>query len=489
MISGKTAVKIPIKLKFIWEKYLSKQLIEYSPTVIFLSIFTVSIVLRLWGLGSWSFIQDELYTLRDSNQLSNINPLRPVYYVLQSVLLEILPSTEFGARVPAAFFGILGVVVIWIASRNMFNNTVAFVASSLTCLSAWHLFMSQYARYWSMLFVLITLVIWLLPKAFKRNVPIYYILSNLLISLGIFTHPTFIFPVVGIMLSVIVSRLHSNENKVLFTKQAYIYLITPLFIVTLIWIYLVMQAQNSGIIVVSRDLEAIDRILPAIIQRTGPGLFIATLISIIVSIFHTNTKYRNFGITTALGIFSTLGLLFFSSSFIDVYADYAFVMLPLVFLSVGLGIQILSSSQNSVKSKFATTISISVILIAGLLPSTLSHMRDGSRLDYKSAYNFIDQNSSSKVVFADLKVIQKYYAPDASFHAYGKNFKSFLHRIKKHDSFWLIAAYRRRGIVNVTVKLERWIENNCRLKKKVGKQRFDYRDYKIKIFMCHVKVT
>lgn len=76
--------------------------------------------LRWYGLSSWAFEQDELYTLRDA--LSLRFNVRPAYYFVVHLLLEVFPPSDLVLRGPAFVFGVLGIEATWVPGREVFGT-------------------------------------------------------------------------------------------------------------------------------------------------------------------------------------------------------------------------------------------------------------------------------------------------------------------------------------------------------------------------------
>src|SRR5687767_14559544 len=90
-----------------------------------LAILLLATLVRLPSLIQHPFLQDELYTLEEATDLfrTRLEPginARPLYFLLQHVLLRVLPPTEVGLRAPALLFGLLGLWATWLVARRLF---------------------------------------------------------------------------------------------------------------------------------------------------------------------------------------------------------------------------------------------------------------------------------------------------------------------------------------------------------------------------------
>lgn len=116
----------------------------------------VGVLLRLWGLGAWSFWVDEGHTWRDATM-----PLKGeegflstdrVYYGVPFLMLRLLLGLgvtgydEGSVRLPFALVGMVTVPVMAACGRRLVGAWPAVVAAWLLAVNPWHVFWSQNAR-------------------------------------------------------------------------------------------------------------------------------------------------------------------------------------------------------------------------------------------------------------------------------------------------------------------------------------------------------
>ena len=126
------------------------------------AILLLAAALRLVGLRSNSFFQDELYTVEEATNLfhSTAQPgiwARPFYYVVQHMLLALAPPTPLALRLLPFVLGVLGVWLTWLVGKRVLGEVAGLVAAFLLAITPWHLFVSGMARYWSLVYVLAAL--------------------------------------------------------------------------------------------------------------------------------------------------------------------------------------------------------------------------------------------------------------------------------------------------------------------------------------------
>lgn len=107
--------------------------------------------LRFYRLGDWSLWLDEAYTLADAFHGSGLN--NPLGYWAVRTLVQAggLPATEFDLRLLPAICGWLAIPLTWWAFRPIAGDRRAALAALLVAVSAWQLYWSQNARFYTML--------------------------------------------------------------------------------------------------------------------------------------------------------------------------------------------------------------------------------------------------------------------------------------------------------------------------------------------------
>jgi mannosyltransferase len=129
-----------------------------------LAILILGATLRLLSLGRQSVWIDEGFSwlatrlsFWDVTQLSFADVHPPLYYFLLKMALWILPSTEFGLRLPSAIFSIATLIVmIGFVNRHWGHRTACYVGL-LAALSPFDIYYAQEARMYSLLAFLFVL--------------------------------------------------------------------------------------------------------------------------------------------------------------------------------------------------------------------------------------------------------------------------------------------------------------------------------------------
>jgi len=152
-----------------------------------LALFVLACAIRFFRLGHWSFWADEIATLRDAENLRAVIGY-PVGYALIGAWMRLWGVTEFTARFVPAVFGAVTVPVIYLVGRSMFSHRVGILAGAFLALSNFHLFFSQFARYYTLLMLLSLLAMWAIYTGVERNARGRLITGLALLALGFWTH-------------------------------------------------------------------------------------------------------------------------------------------------------------------------------------------------------------------------------------------------------------------------------------------------------------
>ena len=143
--------------------------------------------LRLLCLGRWSMWADEVATLRDAADLGKVAGY-PVGYALIGVFTRLFGDSEFAARLAPAIAGIVTVPLLYFIGRRVVDRRAALWASWMLALSSYHLYYSQFARYYSLLVLFCLPASYLVYRGFVRTESRAIGASLALMALAFFTH-------------------------------------------------------------------------------------------------------------------------------------------------------------------------------------------------------------------------------------------------------------------------------------------------------------
>ena len=135
-------------------------------------VVTFGAVLRCWNLGQWSFWIDEVFTVRDAQNLSfdswQVIP-NPIPYLAVKLSILLAGNSEWGSRLIPCVVGIVSILAVFGLGRTLFNWRVGLLSSAFVACSSWHLFWAQNARYPVFTFFFAILTAWFFYLSLERD--------------------------------------------------------------------------------------------------------------------------------------------------------------------------------------------------------------------------------------------------------------------------------------------------------------------------------
>lgn len=456
-------------------------------------MLVLATALRLWGLDAFAFEQDELYTLRDAADLgasAGEGPGilgRPVYYLLQYLLLHVLPADPVFLRAPALLFGVAGVYATWWAARRLVGAPGGLAAAVFVAVSPWHVYHSQFARYWTLLYLVAACAFALLPAALegRGRARTWFIVLALVGSL---THPTFLFALAGAAAGASAVSSTGGIRLPLPSREAWKGIWLPLLLPLVAYFGLVRlldggrALRNPGVASTDSGLQAI----LGMVQWLGPTVAVAAALGVLVlrgrggtAADPTAARARRAGAVCAGGVLSMLALSAVAGARTTVYADYGTAALPLVFVGAAAAVRLAWARAGG-----AAAMGLVAVVIAGILPQTVSHMADGTRFDFRPAHRVIRTSAPEATVVAWPIIVHRHYAPDLHVVEADGDPATYERMLAERPGFWAISAVRRRGVVPGGRPVEAWIDANCRRIGRWEAERLDYRRYAVELAWC-----
>ena len=169
---------------------------------------TIALGLRLWRLNTGLWL-DEILTLVDYvrqpmgkilTTFSDQNQ-HMLYSMLAHVSVNVFGESAWSLRVPAVLFGLSGIVALFLLGRRVTNTTESLLACGLLTVSYHHIWFSQNARGYTGLLLFAILATWAWLTALPQRNTCAWIAYVVAVTLGMWTHTTMAFVVLGHTLS------------------------------------------------------------------------------------------------------------------------------------------------------------------------------------------------------------------------------------------------------------------------------------------------
>ncbi len=157
-------------------------------------ILAAASLLRWYRLAEWSLWNDESHTIVAAlGTLFTREPMEylyPVNFLITHAFLSWFGLSEWSARLFPALAGIAGVACIWGLTRSLFGGGVGLLAAGFVGLSPWHIYWSQNARHYALLFLLVTIAMLCFYQSIEQENGKAMGISLLSMIAAILTHPS-----------------------------------------------------------------------------------------------------------------------------------------------------------------------------------------------------------------------------------------------------------------------------------------------------------
>lgn len=203
---------------------LQQALSQNSKVCIWAALILITILasaLRLYRLDYQSLWFDELHSVVSSAPENSVQSIieycksdqPPSYFLFIHYLFKLISYEAQTARLGSALLGILSIPAIFWLAREFGNSQVAIVASLLCSVNYFHIYYSQEARFYSMLFLFSTLSYLYFVRSFKYQKIIDFLAYVFVTIILLYTHYYGIVIFVAQAISFVVLIAYSKSRK------------------------------------------------------------------------------------------------------------------------------------------------------------------------------------------------------------------------------------------------------------------------------------
>lgn len=112
----------------------------------------------------------------------------PLYFLMLRGWIDLTGQSEFALRFLSLIFGVLGVALIYVLGRRLFNRPIGLVAALLLTVSAYHVWYSQEAKMYTLITALVLAAIYSLRRAVEENRRRWWVSVVVCSSLAMYAH-------------------------------------------------------------------------------------------------------------------------------------------------------------------------------------------------------------------------------------------------------------------------------------------------------------
>jgi hypothetical protein len=475
-----------------------------AATFLILLLSVVGAILRFWRLGEWGFDSDEVFMLRDSLDPRITNPRPLLYFLNHYVVGPVRPLDELGLRLLPATFGVLAIPVFYLIARRLLGIRAALCGALLLTFSPLLVYYSQFARYWSLVFLLSCVYPYALYLGLRERNSRYLILGAVTAVLAFLAHPASLLPAVGFGVWLVSTYLNRQRVAQLWRRTSVrwgtlllglVLAIAALRLIQLLHGWISQHNTSPG------DTEFLLSIpnkpfLKQILYVLGfiDSLTLLLVVSGILGLYLVWREDRSLALLLTATLTFPLAFLVLLSFRTPVSTFYLLPTVPVLYLGAGYLLDRLSGLRWDLRPAWLLPATLALAIVAEGAPTLVSQYRDGRRYDFRGAAEWLNRTIAAEdVIFSDQYKVVIHYMP-------GKQVRrlrgdptplmqaaNVLHGEKSgQGALWVVApapshAFRTNQRLG---SLHRWIYENCQLRNTVGRTRLDYRQNLLQIFRC-----
>ena len=389
-------------------KFSTKDCPKKKQIVLLTVVVAFGAVLRFWNLGQWSFWIDEVFTVRDAQNLS-LNSLQsipnPIPYLAVKLSILITGNSEWGSRLIPCIVGIASIPAVFGFGRTLFNWRIGLLSSAFVACASWHLFWTQNARYPVFTFLFAVLTAWCFYLSLERDSMLLMIGALASCFCLILSHTLSVVIVPALAVYAVICLLEQSNKKrwvnllIFFTPFA-----MPVLALMLPQVrdYLFSgwgrnEWQRSALYIVL-----------TLVDGVSVPIAVAAFFGVVATPFNKSTRF--------LFCFAGVPLVLFlvASQFQNVAGYYLFWTTAGYFILAGVACE---QVWNGVENKTARILSILVpcVLAMTLLSQDYLYFKieNGGRPKWREAFAAIqtEMRATDKVVLSEPEM-GKYYLPE-----------------------------------------------------------------------------
>ena len=474
---------------------------SFRHSLLLFGIVAIAIFLRFWRLGDWGFDSDEIFMLRDSLEIQRRNP-RPLMYLLNHYLISpVLPLNEFSLRLLPALFGVLGIPVFYLMTRRLVGSRAALFGAFLVATSGLHVFYSQFARYWTLVFLLCSVYPYAVYLGLRDRNRRLLLLGIAAAGLAVLAHPASVLPAGGLALWILGTYVRKARLQTLWRERSVRWaagLVALLAAGAAVRFIPLLRAWISQRDTVPRGefllhlpmTPGVKQLLYifAYIESLSLALFLTGLLGLYVL---WRGRDRSLALLlTCMFLFPIMFLVLLSFR-TPVSTFYLVPTLPVMFIAAGLFLDHIAGLEWGLRPRWLVASLVTIMILAAGAPTLISHYRDGRRFDFRGAAQWLqDKIAPGDVIISDQSEVTTHYLHGRKADrlvADPQLLTRTVEGLEDGRSLWIIAPYSARGSHRTNPRLgglKSWIYDDCRLRHVLGVARLDFRVNELQIYQC-----
>jgi mannosyltransferase len=472
------------------------------PWIILAGLVLLGAALRFYKLGTWNFEATEMFTLRDSVRPQFRNP-RPLGYLLTYFFVRpFRPLDEFGLRLLPAVFGVLAIPAFYWVTRRLVGTRAALFATFLLTISGWHVYFSQFARYWSLVFLFSAIYPFALYVGIRERDRLALVLGVVSLILGVLAHPVAALLVGGPVVYLVAKYARPRHLTQAWTYPGFrwgtaialvLLVILSYRLIPILQGWISMHDRNPGMgqFLLRRPVaQGLKQIL--LLAAYFEGLTFPLVLAAAAGIYLLwRERDRALGVFLACLTIFPLAFIVIISVRTPVSTFYILPTAPVFFLGAGIFLDRLFAIDWRSHPRWLLPVTITVMMVVAGMPTLVSQYRNGRRFDFRGVAHFLQPRlKQSDVIYSDQPMVLSHYLDSLKVEKLRHNpepLKEALDDVgRAGGTLWVVAPAPAHAL-RTNLKqggLAHWLYTNCQLQNIVGRGRLDFRQQYLQVFGC-----
>jgi hypothetical protein len=443
--------------------------------VLLTGLTVVALGSRLYYLGQAPLTGDEVATADFAAERMR-SVVNPAYYALTVLSFKLLGVSELSARLPAMLFGVLSVPVFFITWRNLIGRNAALIGSLLIIFSGWHLYYSQFSRFYTGVFLFGSLSYYLFYQALLRDDLRRLAGALIAATVGFLFHATVVMvPVACAAYAVLVVLSRGSaapaglSRRVAITYLAFCVL-SALATGAILW-NIWHGRQSYGVTWGDSPRQMLLQILHNVQLPLAVAAFFGLAVLLRRNVW--------LGVYFLVGIGLPAAFVIVAAAFLNSRSVYLFYALPLIIV---LAAVLCEETRLALASRYrVASYAPTLIVLATLTPEFVSHYTGRRSLDVRDAVAYVERARRAGDVVISFRNEFDYYAREKFPVMYRPGGNPRVARpdwpatmdaaVADHGRAWVVVDSTRAPLAR---DLESWLSEHGALVWRRSERRFDY---------------
>ena len=374
------------------------------------AVVLVAGALQSYGISSWPLVDDEVPTLVElglldisadafsvpAGQIGRLPRAMPVWYGFQRIALDILPASEISFRLPSVLCGLLTVAIVFVTAARSRGLPFAGAVSLILLGCVPFILLSQVNRFYSM--PLLLMVITLISIWMPRGGSAVAALTAVLATLTVLSHNVTVVVFVLALMAAAPLYLRGRVPGAVVVRSGAAALVSVLLY--LFYLRPLVSGWNST--------GNPTPVLISLAAHVGVPTLALALLGGWVAVVR---REQGVLLWWTLMVAGSIAFLQVASQFTTINWNprYFFFFMPAFWVLAAYGVDRVAQRIGSRPIAAAWYACVALLL----LPSLLSHYRDGSRHDYRAAASVLVAHAErGQPILSDDAETISYYLPE-----------------------------------------------------------------------------